>query len=88
MAYLFLGEARADTHHVYHVALYYPNIGQATTAECVKVLPFTFTLLFLLGQTSLAIDKRLIAEIGRINEWDKCTHSCLLIGLNWPTSSE
>jgi hypothetical protein len=68
MAYLFLGEARADPHDVYHVALYYPNIGQVTTAKCVKVLPFTFTLLFLLGQTSLAIDKALIAEIGGINE--------------------
>ena len=68
MAYLFLGKARADTHDVYHVALYYPDIGKVTTAECVKVLPFTFTLLFLLGQTSLAIGKTLIAEIGRINE--------------------
>ncbi len=63
MTYLFLGEARADTYDVYHVALYYPNIGQVTTAECVKVLPFTFTLLFLLGQTSLAIDK--------VDSWDR-----------------
>jgi hypothetical protein len=58
MAYLFLGEARADTYDVYHVALYYPNIGQVTTAECVKVLPFAFTLLFLLGQKSLAMEKK------------------------------
>jgi len=68
MAYLFLGEARADTHDVYHVALYYPNIGQVTTAECVQVLPFTFTLLFLLSQTSLAVEKWSVAGIGRINE--------------------
>jgi len=56
MADLLLGETRADTHDIYHVALNYPNISQVTTAKCVKVLPFTFTLLFLLDQTSLAID--------------------------------
>jgi len=44
----FLGEARADTHDVYHVALYYPNIGQVTTVECIKVFPFALTLLLLL----------------------------------------
>jgi len=66
-AYFFLGEARADTHDVYHVALYYPNIGQVTTAECVKVLSFPFSLLFLVGQTSLTADKEMIAELGEFN---------------------
>ena len=60
-AYLFLGKARADPHDVYHVALYHPNIGQVTTAECVKVLPFTFAVLLLLSQASLAIDKGMVA---------------------------
>jgi hypothetical protein len=75
--YFFLCEARADTHDVYHVALYYPNIGQVPTAECVKVLPFAFTLLFLLGQTSLAIDKRLAAEFR--HQWMRQKHTLLLI---------
>jgi hypothetical protein len=66
-AYFFLGEARADTHDVYHVALYYPNIGQVTTAECVKVLSFPFSQLFLVGQTSLTADKGMIAELGEFN---------------------
>jgi len=66
-AYLFLGKARADTHDVYHVALYYPHIGQVAAAECVKVLSFPFALLFLLRQTSLTEDKETVVEFGFIN---------------------
>jgi hypothetical protein len=66
-AYFFLGEARANTHDVYHVALHYPNVGQVTTAECIKVLSFPFSLLFLLDQTSLTADKETVAELGLVN---------------------
>ena len=65
--YFFLGEAWANTHDVYHVALYYPHIGQMTAAECVKVFSFPFALLFLLGQTSLTADKETVLEVGLIN---------------------
>lgn len=67
-AYFFLGEARANTHDVYHVALYYPNVGQVTTAECIEVLSFPFPLLFLLGQTSLTADKGTVAELGLVDK--------------------
>lgn len=66
-AYFFLGEARADTHDVYHVALYYSHIGQVTATECVKVFSFPFALLFLLGQTSLTADKETVVKVGLIN---------------------
>ena len=66
-AYFFLGKAWANTHDVYHVTLYYPNVGQVTTAKCIKVLSFPFSLLFLLGQTPLTADKGMVAELGLIN---------------------
>jgi hypothetical protein len=59
-AYFFLGEAGANAHDIYHVALHHPNIGQMTPAECVKILSFAFTLLFLLNQTPLTTNYRVL----------------------------
>jgi hypothetical protein len=60
-AYFFLSEARANAYNVHHVALYNTNICQVTTTECVKILPFTFTLLLLLRQTTLAKRVEIVA---------------------------
>jgi hypothetical protein len=81
-AYFFLGEAGADAHDIYHVALHHPNIGQMTPAECVKVLSFAFTLLFLLNQTPLTTHYKVPNQYQPKKKQKRTTHSSLLIGLN------